>query len=68
MNSNAIKKIAVNVNLNEDTYDNCLGCRSEVHISELNLVTGKCSSCHNTRKKYTKEQLEKLLDLDKGLI
>tara|TARA_R110002167_G_scaffold201256_2_gene404813 strand:+ start:1394 stop:1606 length:213 start_codon:yes stop_codon:yes gene_type:complete len=67
MNKNAIKKIPVEVSVNDESFDNCLGCQSETHTSELNLVTGLCSVCNANKIKLTKEKIIKLLELDKGL-
>jgi len=68
LSKNAIKKIVVGVSVNEDSFDNCSECRTETPIGELNLVSGLCSVCNTNKIKITKEQLQKLLDLDKGLI
>ncbi len=67
LSKNQIKKTPANVHLNEETFDNCLGCQSETHIGHLNLITGLCSACNTNKIKLTKEQMIELLKLDKGL-
>lgn len=67
LSKNQIKKIVVGVSVNDESFDNCLGCQSDTHTSELNLVTGMCSVCNTNRIKITKEQLRDLLKLDRGL-
>jgi len=66
MNSNQIKKILVGTSITDENYDACVDCRTEKHISELNLVTGKCSVCDKNKIRITKEIMEKLLNLDRG--
>jgi hypothetical protein len=66
MNKNAIKKIVVGVSVNDESFDNCLECRAETPIGELNLVSGLCSVCNTNKIKITKEQMRELLKLDKG--
>ena len=66
MNKNAIKKIPTGISVNDESFDNCLGCQSETHTSELNLATGMCSACNTNKIKITKEQMRELLELDKG--
>ena len=67
MNKNAIKKIPIGISVNDESFDNCLGCQSETHTSKLNLVTGLCSVCNTNKIKLTKEHMIELLELDKGL-
>tara|TARA_R110000850_G_scaffold261047_1_gene388770 strand:+ start:684 stop:893 length:210 start_codon:yes stop_codon:yes gene_type:complete len=67
MNKNAIKKIPIGISVNDESFDNCLGCQSETHTSELNLATGMCSVCNTNNIKLTKEQMNELLKLDGGL-
>tara|TARA_R110002167_G_scaffold7027_2_gene33209 strand:+ start:3369 stop:3578 length:210 start_codon:yes stop_codon:yes gene_type:complete len=66
MNKNAIKKIVVGVSVNDESFDNCLECRTETPIGELNLVSGLCSACNTNKIKITKEQMRELLKLDRG--
>ena len=66
LSKNQIKKIVVGVSVNQDSFDNCLECRTETPIGELNLVNGLCSACNTNKIKITKEQMRELLELDKG--
>jgi hypothetical protein len=43
--------------------DYCVECLQETDISELNLVTGVCTSCKRVVKKLTKEQIERAKEL-----
>jgi hypothetical protein len=67
MNKNAIKKTPIGISVNDESFDNCLGCQSETHTSELSLATGMCSVCNTNKIKITKEQMNELLKLDGGL-
>jgi hypothetical protein len=66
LSKNQIKKILVGVSVNQDAFDNCLNCRTEIPIGEIHIPTGLCSACNTNKIKITKEQMRELLKLDKG--
>jgi hypothetical protein len=66
MNSNDLKKIATDVNLDKEIYDNCIVCSTETHIANLSLVSGKCFICENNAAK-NKKVLKEMVRISKEM-
>jgi len=66
MNSNDLKKLATNVHLDKEIYDNCISCSTETHIANLSIVSGKCFTCENNTIK-NKEVLKKMVEISKQM-